>query len=105
MRVLVIGGTLFSGKLLVRRLLTGGHDVTILHRKADHPFGRKVRNLQADRNDVASMKKAFTGQRFDAVYDIAYDWEHGTTAQQVEATAKAVPGDISRYIFMSSVAA
>jgi nucleoside-diphosphate-sugar epimerase len=45
------------------------------------------------------------GLRFDAVYDIVYDWERGTTAQQVEATARAIPGDISRYIFISSIAA
>jgi nucleoside-diphosphate-sugar epimerase len=105
MRVLVIGGTLFIGKLLVKRLLGAGHEVTLLHRKAEHPFGRRVRNLVADRNDIASVREAFSGQRFDAVYDIAYDWERGTTSQQVEATAKAVPGDITRYIFMSSVAA
>ena len=37
--------------------------------------------------------------RFDAVYDIAYDWERGTTAQQVEATAKAIPGDLSPLYF------
>jgi 2'-hydroxyisoflavone reductase len=105
MRVLVIGGTLFIGKLLVKRLLAAGHEVTILHRKAEHPFGRRVRNLVADRNDVASIRSALAGHRFDAVYDIAYDWERGTTGQQVEATAKVVPGDLSRYIFMSSVAA
>ena len=105
MRVLVIGGTQFIGKLLVKRLLGAGHEVTILHRKSEHPFGRKVRNLTADRNDAASLKSALAGQRFDAVYDIAYDWERGTTPPQVEATAKAIPGDISRYIFMSSVAA
>jgi 2'-hydroxyisoflavone reductase len=105
MRVLVIGGTLFIGKLLVKRLLGAGHEVTILHRKAQHPFGRRVRNVIADRNDAASIRAALAGMRFDAVYDIAYDWERGTTAQQVEATAKAVPGDITRYIFMSSVAA
>jgi nucleoside-diphosphate-sugar epimerase len=105
MRVLVIGGTLFIGKLLVKRLLGAGHEVTILHRKAEHPFGRKVRNLTADRNDAASVRAAVSGHRFDAVYDIAYDWERGTTAQQVEATAKSIPGDITRYIFMSSVAA
>jgi nucleoside-diphosphate-sugar epimerase len=64
-----------------------------------------VKNLIADRNDSDSLKAAFSGQRFEAVYDIAYDWERGTNAQQVEATAKNVPGDISRYIFMSSVAA
>jgi nucleoside-diphosphate-sugar epimerase len=105
MRVLVIGGTLFIGKLLVKRLLAAEHEVTILHRKAEHPFGRRVRNVVADRNDAASVRAALSGMRFDAVYDVAYDWERGTTAQQVEATAKSIPGDLSRYIFMSSVAA
>ncbi len=105
MRVLVIGGTLFIGKLLVKKLLSEGHEVTILHRRAEHPFGRKVRSAQADRNNVASIREALSGLRFDAVYDIAYDWERGTTAQQVEATAKAIPGDLTRYVFMSSVAA
>jgi len=105
MRVLVIGGTLFIGKLLVKRLLAGEHEVTILHRRAEHPFGRRVRNVVADRNNAASIRDALAGMRFDAVYDIAYDWERGTTAQQVEATAKTIPGDLSRYIFMSSVAA
>jgi 2'-hydroxyisoflavone reductase len=105
MRVLVIGGTLFIGKALVKRLLAAGHDVTILHRKAEHPFGRKVRNVIADRNDAASIRAGVSGMRFDAVYDIAYDWERGTSPAQVEATAKAIPGDLSRYIFMSSVAA
>ena len=105
MRVLVIGGTLFIGKLLVKRLLAAGHEVTLLHRRAEHPFGRKVRSLTADRNDAAAIRSALSGLRFDAVYDIAYDWERGTTGAQVEATAKAIPGDLSRYIFMSSVAA
>lgn len=105
MRVLVIGGTLFIGKLLVKRLLGADHEVTILHRKAEHPFGRRVRNVVADRNDARSLRDTLSALRFDAVYDIAYDWERGTTAQQVEATAKSIPGDLSRYIFMSSVAA
>src|SRR5271165_801368 len=105
MRVLVIGGTLFIGKSLVKRLLAADHEVTILHRRAEHPFGRRVRNAVADRKDAASISEALSGMRFDAVYDIAYDWERGTTAQQVEATAKSIPGDLTRYIFMSSVAA
>jgi nucleoside-diphosphate-sugar epimerase len=105
MRVLVIGGTLFIGKSLVKRLLAADHEVTVLHRRAEHPFGRRVRNAVADRNDAASIREVLSGMRFDAVYDIAYDWERGTTAQQVEATAKAIPGDLTRYIFMSSVAA
>src|SRR5580658_9292746 len=105
MRVLVIGGTLFIGKLLVRRLLAADHDVTVLHRRTEHPFGKRVHNAVADRNDAASVRAALAGHRFDAVYDIAYDIERGTTGHQVEECARAIPGDLTRYVFMSSVAA
>jgi nucleoside-diphosphate-sugar epimerase len=105
MRILAIGGTLFIGKLLVKRLLEAGHEVTLLHRKTENPFGSKVANVVADRNDASAIRSALAGRRFDAVYDIAYDWRRGTTARQVEATARAIPGDLSRYTFMSSVGA
>ena len=105
MRILVIGGTLFIGKRLVPRLLDAGHDLSLLHRSATSPYGGQVRNLTADRNDAASVRSAVAGQHFDAVVDLAYDWQRGTTAAQVEATARAVPGDLSRYIFISSIAA
>lgn len=103
-RILVIGGTLFIGRQLVSELLRAGHDVSILHRKAEHPFGRRVHNLIADRNDAASVKQAIGTTRFDAVYDLAYDWERGTSAAQVEATAHLFEGRVGRYVFMSSVA-
>jgi NAD(P)-dependent dehydrogenase (short-subunit alcohol dehydrogenase family) len=103
MRVVVIGGTQFIGKRLGGRLLDAGHEVTTLHRKAEHPFGERVRNVVADRNDAAAVRGALAGRRFDAVYDISYDWERGTTDRQVEDTAKAIPGGLSHYIFMSRV--
>src|SRR6185369_18007829 len=105
MKVLVIGGTLFIGKLLVEELLKEGHDVAVLHRKPKHDFGRKVENLMADRNDAAALSEALRGRRFDVVFDNVYDFERGTTAAQVEATIRACGDRISRYIFMSSVAA
>jgi nucleoside-diphosphate-sugar epimerase len=104
-RVLVIGGTQFIGKLLVTELLKAGHEVHILHRRPRHPFGKRVRNLIGDRNNAASVRKAVSDTRFDAVFDNAYDYEHGTNGSQVEATAQIFDGKISRYIFMSSVAA
>ena len=67
MKVLVIGGTLFIGKLLVEELLKEGHDVAVLHRKAKHDFGRRVENIQADRNDPAAMKEALSGRRYEVV--------------------------------------
>jgi nucleoside-diphosphate-sugar epimerase len=104
-RILVIGGTQFIGKLLVTELLKVGHEVHILHRRPRHPFGKRVRNLVGDRNEVASVKKAVSDTRYDVVFDNAYDWDHGTAGSQVEATAQIFDGKISRYVFMSSVAA
>jgi nucleoside-diphosphate-sugar epimerase len=105
MKVLVIGGTLFIGRYLVQELLKAGHDVTALHRKPKHDLGRRVGNIVADRNDPAAMRAALAGYRFDAVYDNAYDWERGTTAAQVEGTVHACGNRLTRYVFMSSVAA
>ncbi len=105
MRVLVIGGTLFIGKALVNALVKAGHEVTVLHRKNRHKLAKKVRNLMADRNDPAAVEAALAGHRFDVVFDNVYDWERGTTADQVLATARIVSQGLSRYVFMSSVAA
>jgi 2'-hydroxyisoflavone reductase len=104
-KVLVIGGTLFIGQPLVKQLLHAGHDVTVLHRKPRHKLGKRVGNIVADRNDPDAVKRALAGKSFDIVYDNVYDWEHGTTAAQVEATARACGNNLHRYVFMSSVGA
>ena len=105
MNVLVIGGTLFIGRLLVSGLLKAGHEVTVLHRKPAHDLGRRVRNIMADRNDTASMKAILEREKFEVVFDNVYDWQRGTTASHVEATARACQAKLHRYVFMSSVAA
>ncbi|MGA2594640.1 MAG: SDR family oxidoreductase [Bryobacteraceae bacterium] len=105
MKVLVIGGTLFIGKQLVKELCAAGHDVAVLHRKPKHSLARRVENLVADRNDPQAVREALAGRRFEVVYDNVYDYERGTTAAQVEATVRACGDRVSRYVFMSSVAA
>lgn len=105
MRVLVIGGTLFIGRNLVEALVKAGHEVSVMHRKAEHNLGRKVGNITADRNDPESVRRALMNEKFDVVFDNVYDWQRGTTAAHVEQTAKACGEHIRRYIFMSSVAA
>ena len=105
MKVLVIGGTLFIGRRLVAELVKAGHSVAILHRRSKHKFSKRVENLVADRNDVAAVRRAIGERRFDVIYDNVYDWERGTTAEQVEATAQAMGNHLKRYVFLSSVAA
>jgi len=104
-RVLVIGGTLFIGRSLVEQLLTRGDEVVIMHRGATTPFGDRVHALRCDRNDVAAVQQALAAQRFDVVYDNVYDWERGTSADQVVAAARAAGRGLRRYVFTSSVAA
>ena len=102
-RALVIGGTLFMGRALVDQLLERGDEVVIMHRGRGTPFGTRVGEIQCDRNDTAAVRAALDGTRFDVVYDNVYDWERGTTAEQVTAAATAAKG-LRRYIFTSSVA-
>lgn len=96
-KALVIGGTLFIGRVLVAKLKARGYEVSILSRSS---------GIRADRNDPDQVRRALDGLRFDLVFDNVYDWERGTTAEQVAATAEACLHDgLRRYVFMSSVAA
>jgi len=100
---------MFIGRSLVAELLKAGHEVAVMHRRPKHELGRRVQNIVADRNDPESVRQALQYTSFQVVFDNVYDWERGTTASQVEGTVKAVMatfGDrLTRYVFMSSVAA
>ncbi len=103
--VLVIGGTLFIGRALVDQLLERGDDVTIMHRGAGTPFGDRVNDIRCDRNDVDAVRAALEGTSFEFVYDNVYDWQRGTSADQVSASAVAAGSKLQRYVFTSSVGA
>jgi nucleoside-diphosphate-sugar epimerase len=79
--------------------------VSVLHRGDRHELGPAVRNLQADRGDLPRVTALLKEGRFEAVFDLAYDLQHGTTADQVEAAARGCGDRLHRYVFMSSIAA
>ena len=58
MRVLIIGGTKFVGPFLVRRLLAGGHDVTVFHR------GQHEADLPPEVHHVHSNSSSFLALNF-----------------------------------------
>ena len=52
MKVLVIGGTLYFGKVIVRKLLERGDEVTIFSRGNTRPdFWDDVDHIQGERDD------------------------------------------------------
>jgi 2'-hydroxyisoflavone reductase len=101
-RALVIGGTQFMGRALAQRLIDGGHEVALLHRSAEHDLGPGARNLQADRADLERVAALVRDEPFDVVFDFAYDWQRGTTAEQVEGLARVCHDALGRYVFISS---
>jgi len=103
-RALVIGGTLFIGRALVEQLLDRGDDVVIMHRRTGTPFGSRVSEIQCDRNDADAVRAALRNNRFDLVFDNVYDWQRGTTADQVAAAAVSASDGLRRYVFTSSIA-
>ena len=105
MRSLVIGGTLFIGRALVPKLIERGDEVTILHRGRHNPFGKSVREVHCDRNDVAAIRQVMREGRYELVFDNVYDWQRATTAEQVEAAAASCGDQLKRYVFTSSCAA
>jgi nucleoside-diphosphate-sugar epimerase len=89
MRTLVIGGTLFIGLALVRLLISGGYEVTILHRGQHNPFGDAVREVHCDRNDVDAIRRIMREGRYDLDFDNVYDWHRGTTAETAPPFVKS----------------
>ena len=105
MRTVIIGGTEFIGPHIVERLVKRGHDVAVLHRRDRHDLGPHVRNLQADRGDLGAIAQVLRQERPEVVFDLAYDWGKGTTAVDVVAAARNAGDRLTRYVFMSSIAA
>jgi nucleoside-diphosphate-sugar epimerase len=104
MRALVIGGMQFMGRGIVERLVQGGHDVAVMHRRDHHDLGLEVRNLQTDRGDLDTVATILRRERPEVVFDLAYS-PSGTPADHVEAAARSCGDRLQRYIFISSMAA
>ncbi|MCX6021961.1 MAG: NAD-dependent epimerase/dehydratase family protein [Chloroflexi bacterium] len=98
MKVLVLGGSQFIGRALVRALLAAGHDVSVFNRgQTPTEFPDEVRRLYGDRKDAAAVRTALSGQDWDAVYD-----NSGYVAEDVAAVLDALDGRVGHLIFTST---
>ena len=100
MKILVLGGTRFFGKQLVKALIEQGYDITIGTRgQTLDDFGDKVKRIILDRTDRESLELSLAGKSFDVVYDnICY------APNDAKNLLEIMEGRIGRYIVTSSLA-
>ena len=95
MKLLLIGGTRFSGRALTGLALERGHDVTVFHRgTGDEDPWPDAEHVHGDRADGFA---ALAGRAFDAVADMC-----GYVPRELRASCSAF-ADAGLYAFVSSL--
>ena len=72
MRSLVLGGSTFVGRRLVRQLAGHGHEVSVLNRgRTPTALPPGVGRYTADRTDIDSVRSALGNTEWDAIFDVS----------------------------------
>jgi 2'-hydroxyisoflavone reductase len=97
LRILILGGTGFTGPYQVQYALSRGHKVTTFNRGKSHPgeLPKEVEQLIGDRN---GQLDALKGRQWDVVID-----NPTTLPVWVRDAAKILKGNVDRYVFTSTI--
>src|SRR6266508_986495 len=97
LRILILGGTGFTGPYQVRYALSRGHKVTTFNRGKTHPgeLPNDVEQLVGDRNGKLDALK---GRQWDVVID-----NPTTLPAWVRDAAQILKGNVERYVFISTI--
>jgi nucleoside-diphosphate-sugar epimerase len=97
LRILILGGTGFTGPYQVRYALSRGHKVTTFNRGRTHPgeLPNEVEELIGDRN---GQLDALKNRQWDVVID-----NPTTLPAWVRDAAQILKGNVERYVFTSTI--
>src|SRR5216117_3665331 len=97
LRILILGGTGFTGPNQVRYALNRGHKVTTFNRGKTHPgeLPDEVEQLVGDRN---GRLDALKNRQWDVVID-----NPTTLPAWVRDAAQVLKGNVDRYVFISTI--
>src|ERR1700755_3235056 len=95
LRLLILGGTGFTGPFQVRYALERGHTVTVFNRGKSHPgeLPEGVEQLIGDRN---GQLDALKNRKWDVVID-----NPTSVPVWVRDVAQVLKGNVERYVFIS----
>src|SRR5437870_11738335 len=97
LRILILGGTGFTGPFQVKYALSRGHKVTVFNRGNTHPseLPKEVEQLIGDRN---GQLEALKGKLWDVCIDNPI-----TLPAWVRDAAQLLKGKVGRYVFISTI--
>ena len=97
LRILILGGTGFTGPFQVRYALGRGHKVTVFNRGKTHPgeLPKEVEQFIGDRNGKLDALK---NRQWDVVID-----NPTTLPVWVRDAAQILKGNVDRYVFISTI--
>jgi nucleoside-diphosphate-sugar epimerase len=97
LRILILGGTGFTGPFQVKYALSRGHQITVFNRGRTHPgeTPKEVEQLVGDRNGKLDALK---GRTWDVVID-----NPTTLPIWVRDAAQILQGNVGRYVFISTI--
>src|ERR1700740_2274769 len=97
LRILILGGTGFTGPFQVKYALDRGHKVTVFNRGKTHPgeLAKEAEQLIGDRN---GQLDALKGRKWDVCIDIPT-----SLPVWVRDAAKILKGNVDRYVFISTI--
>lgn len=97
LRILILGGTGFTGPFQVQYALSRGHKVTVFNRGKTHPgeLPKEAEQLIGDRNGKLDALK---GRTWDVAIDIPT-----SIPVWVRDAAQVLKGNVDRYVFVSTI--
>src|ERR1700737_3790204 len=97
LRILILGGTGFTGPYQVRYALNRGHKVTTFNRGKTHPgeSPNEIEQLIGDRNGRLDALK-------DRQWDVVID-NPTSVPVWVRDAAQILKGNVDRYVFVSTI--
>jgi 2'-hydroxyisoflavone reductase len=97
LRILILGGTGFTGPFQVKYALSRGHKVTVFNRGKTHPgeLPKEAEQLIGDRN---GQLDALKNRKWDVCIDIPT-----TLPVWVRDAAQILKGNVDRYVFISTI--
>lgn len=98
MRVLVLGGTRFVGRLIVEVAIGRGHQVTTFNRGRTGNDVDGATAVRGDREKPSDLASLVSGREWDAVVDTS-----GYVPAVVGDAARALSGRAGAYAFLSTV--